>query len=96
MKIYARQGDLVINRAEAADRLEPVQNYVVAGSHTAPHTILGAAAIRRSGLNLHVTVEADTTLIHTGRHPTIPLPKGSYVINSQRERNGANDQPVND
>jgi hypothetical protein len=97
MKIYARQGDLVIRRADmSAENLEPATDYVVAGSHTAPHVIMGATRVRRDGSTLHVSVEVDTELRHAGRHKTIPLPTGSYTITTQRERNGDLDQDVRD
>jgi hypothetical protein len=100
MKLYARQGDLVIhNYVDDNKTLTPTNHVSCAGDssgHT--HTISGKLAVFRDGLNTRINVLEDTHLIHNkaGGHKSIPLPAGQYLITPKRERGDATDRTVTD
>lgn len=98
-EIYARHGDLVIEKfplnTHSGD-LDRATDYVVAGSHSSPHTIRGVCLQRRDGEQIRVRIPEDTQLVHADRHTVIPLPAGDYTIGPLRERGGEGDRAVED
>jgi hypothetical protein len=96
LKIYARQGDVVIQQQPASGDLAPMTDLVVAGALSHPHTIRGMCLYRRSGRTTIVRVLADTTIEHAGRHKPIPLPAGDYLLTPLRERGDQSDRAVED
>lgn len=101
MQLYARQGDLVIDKLAKpiTGDLEPAVNPVLAGGSSGhPHTLRGKVLIRRDGLRTHVRVTKAAALEH-GRpdgHVTIELEPGDYEIAPLRERGDASDRAVCD
>ena len=96
MKIYARQGDVVIRQAEITGDLIPAVDLVVAGASSSPHTLVGKCEYRIDGRVTYVRVAAETTLTHAGRHLPVPMPAGDYVLTSLRERGDKFDRAVED
>jgi hypothetical protein len=98
MDIFALQGDQVIRQLSQpiAGQLAPAKLLVIAGSHSAPHTIRGTVYTRMEGDLRLVRVKKATVIEHTGRHRPTMLPKGDYSIGTQRERGGDGDRAVED
>ena len=96
MKVYARQGDVVIRRTQIMGDLTPAVNLVVAGASSSPHTLVGECGYRIDGAMTYVRVAAGTTLTHAGRHLAVPMPAGDYVLTSLRERGDNSDRAVED
>lgn len=99
MQLFARQGDLVINKVLVEGNLTPTTNLVLAGGssgHT--HTIEGACLHRRDGDITYVCLSEERTLTHARAdgHASIVLPPGSYEIKRLRERGDASDRNVED
>ena len=97
MKLYARQGDVVIQQEPTTvTDLIATTNLVIAGARSHPHAIVGPCLYRRDGNATLVRVEAATTMRHSGLHPTVALEPGDYVIRSLRERGDKDDRQVED
>lgn len=98
-QLYARHGDLVINRTPipADIQLEkPKAPVVLAGRESAPHTITDFGSVlygQRDGIQF-VRVLKDVELSHSERHKTIQLVsgyapgEGDYHVASLAEMNG--------
>ena len=100
MKLFARQGDLVISKATApTGEMETVKNYVFAGDSSGhAHTLEGSAKISRNGQMTTVVIDRAANLVHgkPDGHKSISLPAGAYEIRPLRERGGAEDRAVED
>jgi hypothetical protein len=98
MEIFALQGDQVIRQLSKpiTGKLALAKDLVIAGSHSAPHTIRGTVYTRMEGDIRLVQVKKGTFVEHEGRHRPTRLPKGNYSIGPQRERGGDGDRPVED
>lgn len=97
MEIYARQGDLVINKAATMpDGLEKQRGLVLAGATSSPHTVVGTVEAKRDGGSTFIRVTEATTVEHAGRHKPVKLAPGDYVVRPLRERGGEGDRAVED
>ena len=85
MEIFARHGDLVIEKTTITGKLEKATNLVLAGADTSPHTLRGKVQMRRDGRNTLVRLSKRTKLTHSSRHEDKWLPKGDYTIRPLRE-----------
>ena len=97
--MYARQGDLIIDRCDKAPVALALQEapVVIAGSHDGTHTVPAGVAYARSGRTHYVLPQADCELKHASRHRPIPLVAGQlYAIWPQLERRGDGDVDVDD
>lgn len=98
--IYARQGDLVIDRVDSApvELLRTTVDTVIAGSHDGTHTLPAGVDYARDGEHDHyVRPVKDVAIVHASRHELVPLAAGQvYHIWSQIERRGDGDQDVED
>lgn len=98
--IYARQGDLIIDRAERAPiELKALeQPQVIAGSDAnGVHTIPKGVEYARDGRIHYLRPVEDCELTHASRHRPIPLKAGQlYTIWPQIERRGEGDVDVED
>lgn len=96
MNIYARQGDLVIEKVKkVTGELRKATNFVLAGTDS-PHTLRGTVQLRREGLVTFVRVPKATEIAHAGRHEPVKLAKGDYEIRPLRERGAGMDRAVED
>lgn len=99
MEIYARQGDLVINKLETkfTGEFRSVRNFVLAGSDTSSHVVEGPSmiAVGDNGATI-VRVAKKTKLSHGSRHHTVSLAAGDYEIYPLRERGDQTDRVVED
>lgn len=102
-EIYARQGDLVIERIDlaksAARGLKPATNYVFAGDSSGhPHTLRGTALVERTGSVTRLRLAETMQLEHgkAGGHRTVTLEPGDYEVRPLRERGGEGDRDVAD
>lgn len=97
-QIYARQGDLLIEKvAETTQILALVKNPVLAGSHDGTHTVLGDVLYAKNGREHFVRASEDTSISHASRHKSVPLVAGQlYRIWPQIERRGDGDADVED
>lgn len=96
MHIYARQGDLVIDKLAKAitGDLSPRRDLVLAGdSGGHPHTLVGSVLARTEARRAFVRVAETTRIEHSGQHPDISLEPGDYEIRRLRE---AGDRLVED
>mgnify|MGYP001562364215 CR=1 FL=1 len=98
MEIYARQGDLVISAIAAGHKASLVshQDLVLAGSDTAPHTVVGEVLALVESTRTLLRCVAPTTITHADRHLPVELSPGDYEITRLRERGGAGDRAVGD
>jgi hypothetical protein len=101
MQIYARQGDLIIDRLSSpiTGELAPTRRLVFAGDSSGhPHRLVGDCLSRRDGTRTLVRVAKTMTIEHgrTGGHKPITLVPGDYSIGPLRERGDATDRPVED
>lgn len=98
MMIYARQGDLVIDRfAGKHPDLAPAVNPILAGSHEGAHTVVGTVDYVRVGRVHFVRSTTDTQIEHSSRHKAVRLEAGVvYRITPQIERRGDGDTDVQD
>ena len=104
--LYARQGDLVIDKLSVpiAGELESVRRIVFAGDSSGhPHTLTlksrGAVAqIRRDGLRTFVRLTQTAEIVHgkPDGHKTVEMPPGDYEIRPLRERGDGYDRAVED
>jgi hypothetical protein len=101
MNIFARQGDLVIEKLSAPidGDLERTQRVVFAGDSSGhPHFVAADARIRREGRVTLLRLEAPATLEHAGApgHRAIEMPAGDYLVRPLRERGDGSDRAVED
>lgn len=100
MELYARHGDLVIEKLDKIDgELTEAKDFVFAGDssgHT--HVLRGLAQVRRDGLRTFVRVPKKTKLTHAkpDGHKTIDIEAGDYEVRSLRERGDGSDRAVED
>lgn len=98
--IYARQGDLIIDRAERAPvELKLLEAPVtIAGSDAnGTHTLPKGVEYAREGRNHYVRAVEPCELTHATRHRPVPLEAGQlYTIYPQIERRGDGDVDVED
>lgn len=92
-QLFARHGDLVINRAAIPKDIEldqPKAAVILAGRESAPHAIAEFEHVKygaRDGIQ-YLRVAKEVDLSHSERHKTIALPPGDYQIASLAEMNG--------
>ena len=101
MKLYARHGDLVIEKLSTpiTGDLVKTKNLVFAGDssgHT--HVLRGDCEALRDGRVTRVRVAKPTDLEHgkPDGHKTISLEPGDYVVRPLRERGDGSDRAVED
>jgi hypothetical protein len=99
--IFARQGDLIINRLDkpiTGDLTETKRITFAGDSSGHPHTLLGDAMQRREGRRTFVRLAHEGTIEHgrAGGHQPVTLPAGDYEIGPLRERGDAGDRAVED
>lgn len=104
MQLYARQGDLVIQKLDTINgELTEAKSLVFAGDSSGhPHSLVGKVLARREGRRTLVKVTADREITHgkPGGHKTVVLtgsPKpGFYEVRPLRERGDGADRAVED
>lgn len=101
MRLYARQGDLVIEKLATpiAGDLEKTIRLTFAGDSSGhPHTLKGACLSRRDGFTTLVRVARPAVLEHgrAGGHKPITLEPGDYSVRPLRERGAGIDRKVED
>lgn len=101
MNLFARQGDLVIEKLSTriTGELEHVKRVTFAGDSSGhPHFIAATAQIRREGRATFVRLEATGVLEHgkAGGHRPIEMPPGDYSVRILRERGDGFDRAVED
>jgi hypothetical protein len=100
-KLYARQGDLVIDKLTTpiSGELETVRRVTFAGDSSGrPHVILGAAQIRMENGATLLRLSKPRQLVHqaAGGHKPVAMEPGDYQIRSLRERGDGADRNVED
>ena len=95
-KLFARQGDVVIDRRAVTGELTAATDLVVAGGASHPHTIVGPCLTRAEGGVTLVRLASDTELSHAGGHRPVRLPAGDYHLWTLRERGDLSDRQVED
>lgn len=103
MEIYARHGDLVIEKLNTpiTGELKKGTNIVFAGDSSGhPHTLVGEVMHRRDGRRTFVQVPDGKSLeLRHGKstgHKTISLAPGAYEVRPLRERGDGSDRAVED
>jgi hypothetical protein len=101
MHIYARQGDLVIDKLAApiSGDMERTRRIVFAGDSSGhPHTLLAPALMRRDGLRTFVRLSKAAEITHgkPDGHKPVKLVAGDYEIRPLRERGDGSDRAVED
>ncbi len=101
MRLYGRQGDLVIEKLDSlSGDLVIRKDIVFAGDSSGHrHRLLGEAKVlTSSGRATRFTVEHPTDLVHekADGHETVRLEAGSYEIRPLRERGDRSDRAVED
>jgi hypothetical protein len=98
MHIYARQGDLVIEKLSTpiSAELTEHQGLVLAGRDTSPHRIAGKVLAAQDGRTWLVRVAAPAQVGHSDRHNAVALEPGDYRIKPLRERGDSGDRAVED
>jgi hypothetical protein len=100
-QLFARHGDLVINKApipRGVDLLQPKTAVVLAGRESAPHAIAEFQHVLygQDGAVQYLRVAQEVELSHSERHKTIALPPGDYQIASLAEMSGDMARAVED
>ena len=100
MHLYARQGDLVIEKLDAPISAELMEHtgLVLAGRGTSPHRVAGKVLAAQDGSTwlLRVPAAAAVSIEHSDRHNAVALEPGDYRIKPLRERGGNGDRAVED
>ena len=100
MKLYARQGDLIIEKLTQVDGdFTKATNLVFAGdSSQHRHRLLGTVLMQRVGRAIRVQVAESLELVHEtpGGHKTVLFVPGAYEVRPQRERGDQGDRAVED
>lgn len=97
--MYARQGDLIIDRRDSAPvNLERTTTEVVlAGSHGGRHLAPAGIEYGRDGRVHYLRPTQDCEIKHDTRHKPIPMSAGQiYWVWPQIERRGEGDVDVGD
>lgn len=100
-QLFARHGDLVINKAPIPSGIElsePTAPVVLAGRESAPHVIADFQHVKygtRNGIQF-LRVAQQVELSHSERHKTIALPPGDYQVASLAEMSGDMARAVED
>lgn len=100
MHIYARQGDLIIDRITEVLTEDTVKRHdvVFAGDSSGHrHRLLGDVLVSTTDPR-RFRLESPTEIIHekSDGHTSIPMPAGDYRIRPLRERGDAGDREVED
>lgn len=103
MKLYARQGDLVISRIAAGDAppmTEQTAPVILAGADRTPHSVpAGVHYVQDGREHFVLSPDVDVMLTHAAEdgHRDVPLLAGqAYKIWPQIERRGDGDVDVED
>jgi hypothetical protein len=101
MKLYARQGDLVIEKLAKPieGELIPAKDIVFAGDSSGHrHVLRGKAQHRVDGDRTLVRVAKTATLTHekSDGHKDVMLVPGDYEVRPLRERGDGSDRAVED
>jgi hypothetical protein len=101
MHLYARQGDLVIEKLSApiTGELLPSKNFSFAGDSSGHrHVLRGSALTRREGARTLVRVAETSALEHekSGGHKTVSLEPGDYEVRPLREQGSDGERDVQD
>lgn len=99
MKIYARQGDLIIDRRDSAPvQLEKTtEPTILAGSHGGQHVVPPGVEYGRDGRVHYIRPTQDCELKHESRHRPVTLTRNQiYAVWPQIERRGEGDVDVED
>jgi hypothetical protein len=101
MEIFARQGDLVIERLDSpiAGEFEKRTDMVFAGDNSGhPHTLRGTVLAQRNGVATRVRVAEPLELEHgkPDGHKSVTLQPGYYEVRPLRERGDGLDRAVED
>ncbi len=103
MELYARHGDLVIEKLDKpiVGELQKGVNIVFAGDSSGhPHTLMGSVDFRRDGRRTLVRVPDGKPMeLRHGKstgHKTIALAPGDYEVRPLRERGDGADRAVED
>ncbi|WP_297826357.1 hypothetical protein [Mycobacterium sp.] len=103
MELYARHGDLVIEKLATpiSGELQKGVDVVFAGDSSGhPHTLVGAVEFRRDGRRTFVRVPDGKGMeLRHGKstgHKTIKLEPGDYEVRPLRERGDGADRIVED
>lgn len=98
--IYARQGDLIIDRAERAPvelKLLEAPMTIAGSDSNGVHSLPKGCEYAHEGRMHYVRPTEACELTHASRHRAIPLEAGQlYAIYPQIERRGDGDQDVED
>ena len=100
MHLYARQGDLVIDRLEKIEgELSPAQRIVFVGDSSGhPHVLEAKCKMRRDGRRVFVSLSQASEIVHkrAGGHKPVTLKKGNYLVRPLREGGDGSDRAVED
>lgn len=100
MKLYARHGDLVIEKLDTiSGDLAKMVNVTFGGDSSGhPHTLMGTVLGRRDGLRTFVRLDKSAKLVHgkADGHRTIDIEPGDYEVRPLRERGDGTDRAVED
>jgi len=102
MNIYARQGDLIIDKL-----IQPITGDIEKGraisfagdSSGHPHRLMGACEFRREANGVTLVRVAKATKVEHGKaggHKTVTLEAGDYEVRRLRERGDRTDRMVED
>lgn len=100
-QIYARHGDLVINKEPTPSTVElkkPAGPLVLAGTDSSPHSIAQFNAVLHAkvGEMQYLKVVEPVQLSHDGRHKAITIEPGEYSIYPLAEMSGEMARRVED
>ena len=101
-EIYARQGDLVIqklDRIPTGVELKKDRDLVFAGDSSGHrHRLMGPCEAARQGRVTFVRIEHATDLVHEkpDGHETVAWTAGMYAVRPLRERGDGSDRAVED
>jgi hypothetical protein len=99
--LYARQGDLVIDKLETAilGELEPTKRLTFAGDSSGhPHRLMGVCLSRREADQTLIRIAKAMRIEHgrAGGHKPVKLVPGDYAVRILRERGDGRDRRVED
>jgi hypothetical protein len=99
MNIFARQGDLVIERKPMTGTPVKETDPVLAGGSSGhPHIVRGTVLVLRNVSHTGLRLLEPSVLEHgkSGGHKPVPLPAGDYEVRILRERWDESDREVSD
>lgn len=99
--IYARQGDLVIDKLDTpiTGELATTKRLTFAGDSSGhPHRLVGACQSRRETDRTLIRIATATRIEHgrAGGHRPVKLVPGDYAVSILRERGDGRDRKVED